>query len=207
MPINRLRPSRRAVAAIAAALSIALGTGWATLTGSAPQTPSAVHQAVRAGATPPAVQLAADAIIRGWEGLRLTAYQDVGGVWTVCYGETLGVTAGMRKTAAECEAMLLRRLTNDFYLRLVDNVRDYALAPVSVQAALLSLSYNVGVAAAWGSTAAVLIVKHRYREACDAMTRYNRAAGSVSAGLVARREMGDAARIGEGELCVSGLER
>lgn len=206
MPINRLAPSRRGLLAIAAAISVALGTGWASLTGSAPATPQEVHQAVDAGATPPAVQLAADALIRGWEGTRLIAYQDVGGVWTICYGETLGVTAGMRKTQAECEAMLKRRLTHDFYLRLVDNVRDYVVAPVGVQAALLSLSYNIGVARAWGSTAAVFIVQHKYREACDAMTRYNRAAGVVVAGLVARREMGDASRIGEGEICVSGLQ-
>jgi lysozyme len=39
------------------------------------------------------------------EGERRVAYQDVGGVWTICRGTTKGVHAGMTATALECEAM------------------------------------------------------------------------------------------------------
>ena len=34
---------------------------------------------------------AAMALAAGFEGVRYVSYQDVGNVWTVCYGETLGV--------------------------------------------------------------------------------------------------------------------
>ena len=39
-----------------------------------------------------------------------------------------------------------------------------------------------------------------------AATAFNRAGGRMVVGLANRRGMGDAARIGEGELCASGLE-
>jgi hypothetical protein len=32
------------------------------------------------------------------EGTRLTAYQDIVGVWTICQGDTKNVTSGMRET-------------------------------------------------------------------------------------------------------------
>ena len=48
------------------------------------------------------------AFIGGWEGLRLTAYPDrlAGGLPTVCYGETRGVSLGDSHTKAECDATL-----------------------------------------------------------------------------------------------------
>ncbi|MNW16158.1 hypothetical protein D3C71_2149160 [compost metagenome] len=45
----------------------------------------------------------------------------------------------------------------------------------------------------------------KYRESCEAATAWNKAGGKVLRGLVLRREMGDEKRIGEAELCVSGL--
>lgn len=36
----------------------------------------------------------AAALIASWEGLRLTAYQDSGGVWTIGFGHTAGVKEG-----------------------------------------------------------------------------------------------------------------
>ncbi len=53
---------------------------------------------------------AAIALVGMWEGLRLTAYRDIVGVPTVCYGETLGVKIGDKHTKVECDAMLLASL-------------------------------------------------------------------------------------------------
>lgn len=206
MPITKLRPTGRARAAIAAimALAISIGGIWYVPTSNGKQYPAAVV-------------LAAEHIIKGWEGLRLVAYRDIVGVWTVCYGETKGVRAGMRKTAAECEALLYERLYRDFYIPMSACAAPaFVQAPVPVQAAMLAGGYNFGVGyfdpgtgegKGWcGSTAARYIRAKLWRQACDAQTAWNRAGGKVVQGLVNRREMGDASRLGEGELCVTGLQ-
>lgn len=46
------------------------------------------------------------ALLRKFEGLKLDAYQDVGGIWTIGYGHTAGVCSGMRITAEEAESYL-----------------------------------------------------------------------------------------------------
>lgn len=196
MPITKLRPTKRARAAIAAVMALAISIGgiWYVPTPSGKQYPAAVL-------------LAAEHIIKGWEGLRLVAYRDIVGVWTICYGETLGVRAGMRKTAAECEALLYERVYRDFYIPMSQCAAPaFVEAPVPVQAAMLGGGYNFGVGGWCGSTAARYIRAKLWRHACDAQTAWNRAGGKVVQGLVNRREMGDASRMGEGELCVTGLQ-
>lgn len=152
-----------------------------------------------------AVALAITALIQPWEGRELKAYRDIVGVWTICDGETKGVKPGMVKTDAECDAMLLGRVENDFYRPLTVCIPGYAGMPVSLQASMLSAAYNVGVGAICKSTAARRAKAGDYRGACEAITRFNRAAGKVIRGLKLRREYGDASRIGELELCLEGL--
>jgi GH24 family phage-related lysozyme (muramidase) len=48
-------------------------------------------------------------------------------------------------------------------------------------------------------------LKGEWRKACEAQTAWNKAGGQVVGGLIKRREMGDAQRAGEAEVCVSGL--
>lgn len=45
-------------------------------------------------------------LIRRYEGLRLKAYKCPAGVWTIGYGHTKGVTAGMSITEEKAEALL-----------------------------------------------------------------------------------------------------
>lgn len=151
------------------------------------------------------IALSISALISPWEGRSLVAYPDIVKVWTICDGETQGVKPGMTATNAQCDAMLLRRVENDFYKPLTSCIVGFKAAPVSWQAAAVSLSYNVGVRAACSSTAAQLARQGRFKESCSAMTRFNRAGGRVVPGLQRRRENGDANRIGEYELCVEGL--
>lgn len=192
MPISKLRPTKRASAAIAGVLAVAVG-GYVT---------------VKNGEkVPPAVVLAATYVAGPWEGIETTAYWDAyGGVWTVCRGETKGVKKGDRYTVEQCEAMFIDRLANDFYRPIVRCAPELASAPVSVQASMLSGAYNFGVGAWCKSTASRHIRSKSWRSACEAQTAFNRAGGKVLPGLQRRREMGDATRIGEGELCVTGLE-
>ncbi|PBB41855.1 glycoside hydrolase [Mesorhizobium sp. WSM3866] len=167
-----------------------------------------IHRAIDKGYIPPAVKLAVEQLIGPWEGLRTTAYLDrlpKVPVWTVCYGDTLGVKKGMKFTPEQCRDKLIQRVLYDYYLPLVDGVPGFAEAPISLQAAMTSGAYNYGVARQKKSKAAEFVGKRQYKEACIAQTAFNRAGGIVLEGLDKRRKMGDAHRIGEAELCISGL--
>lgn len=153
-----------------------------------------------------AVALVISVLIQPWEALRLHSYRDSVGVWTICYGETKGVRRGQTATKAQCDERLRVRVERDFYRPLVACITDFDRAPITVQASLISLAYNVGPAAVCRSTAADLLRQGKYQDACMAATAYNRAGGSILNGLVKRRENGDEQRIGEAELCVSGLQ-
>lgn len=51
-------------------------------------------------------------LLKGFEGLRLTSYQDVGGIWTIGYGSTKGVREGVTITEDEAEYRLEQDLEN-----------------------------------------------------------------------------------------------
>ncbi len=143
-----------------------------------------------------AFAVAATPFVAQWEGLRTEAYQDVVGVWTVCFGETKGVNPGDAYTVAECEAMLDEEL------------RGYAVGlgkclkaplPEGAAVAFLSWSYNVGTGAACRSTAVRKANAGDLFGACDELLRWNKAGGRVVRGLTNRRK-------DEHELCVSSLQ-
>lgn len=204
MPINKIVKSKRAIAAIATAIAVATAGGWHSIKDTKPTV------------LPPAVVLATDALILPWEGMVLQAHWDrFAKIYDICAGITRingkPVTKNMRFTKAECLAMTRDQIFNDYYLPLTKQIPGFTSFPVSVQAAQISGAYNFGVGSyknrtgMAGSTAARLAVEGKYRAACEAQTAWNKAGGQVVNGLVKRREMGDAQRIGEAELCVSGL--
>lgn len=152
------------------------------------------------------VALTATYLTAPWEGMENQAYYDkLGKVWTVCLGETKGVQKGDYFTDKQCRNKLIMRLENDFRQPLRKCIRTFDQAPISVQASMLDLSYNIGTGAACKSTAARRMSDRQWRAACNAMTAFNRAGGKVVEGLKKRRELGDAWRIGELELCLAGL--
>lgn len=189
MPIHKIVSTKRGKAAIAAALAASVAAA-----GMFPSSP------------PPAVTLAVNSLIIPWEGLVLHSHWDrYAEIYDICYGETKGVHAGMTKTKEQCHDMLMTRVVNDYYKPLTRCVAGYTKLPVSLQASLLSGAYNFGVGAACKSRAAKFATAGQFRQACEAQTAFNKAGGHTVQGLVLRREMGDAQRIGEAELCVSGL--
>lgn len=142
-----------------------------------------------------------------WEGIENRAYWDrLGQVWTICAGETKGVTPGMVMTDEECSAKLYERMDWDYHRPLQKCIAGFDDKPLSWQAAALDLSYNVGVSAVCRSTAAKRARRGDLVGSCHAMTWFNRAGGKVVEGLKRRREYGDRQRIGELELCLAGLE-
>jgi lysozyme len=191
-----LSVSGRAKAAIAAVTAIAISVGGVLMV----QTSS--------GSMPASIVLASEALVQPWEGRVLTAYLDTipaKDVWTICDGDTQNVTPGMVETPAGCDRRLQRRMAGEFYPALVKCIAGFERRPLSWQAMMLSLSWNIGWSAACKSTAARLGIQGRFVESCKAATAFNRSGGRMIIGLAKRREMGDPSRIGEGELCVSGL--
>lgn len=130
-------------------------------------------------------------VITGFEGVRLNAYPDPatkGPPWTICMGETQGVRPGMRKTLAECKAMLAVRLPN--YTR---PIAVCLKAPVTDKQfiALVSLGWNIGPGKVChskkGPSVIDLFNMGKVREACNAFLKYNKAAGITFPGLTSRR--------------------
>ncbi|MBO6858491.1 lysozyme [Roseibium sp.] len=141
---------------------------------------------------------AAIALVGMWEGLRLTAYRDIVGVPTVCYGETLGVKIGDKHTKVECDAMLLASLQkHEAGMRKC--LKDPDGIPERSYVAFVSLTYNIGVGAFCKSTARKRLDAGNLRGACDAATWYNRAGGRKIPGLVKRRSA-------EHKLCLEGVK-
>ncbi len=141
---------------------------------------------------------AAIALVGAWEGLRLTAYRDVVGVPTVCYGETLGVKLGDKHTKAECDAMLLASLQ-----RHEAGMRKCLKRPDAIPAksyvAFVSLTYNIGVGGFCRSTARKRLDAGDVRGACNVAKWFNKAGGRTIGGLVNRRAA-------EHSLCLEGLQ-
>ena len=194
---KRLTPSKRAKAAIAAvvAASTSIGGLWYVVRPGDPPIPDYVV-------------LATEYLVKPWEGEELRAYLDVIAkppVWTICNGDTENVRKGMVETPEGCKRRLQKRLTKDFRPALVKCIEGFDKKPLSWRAMMNSLTYNIGIGAGCRSTAARLGRAGQYLASCKAATAFNRAGGQMIVGLAKRREMGDATRIGEGELCVSGL--
>ena len=136
-------------------------------------------------------------LIGGFEGLRQNAYPDPatgGKPWTVCYGETQDVHKGDYHSIAECKAMLI-----DSLQKYANGISACVTAPMPDDryVALVSFAYNVGVGAACKSSVVRLINQGRIREGCDALMKWDRAAGIRFPGLTKRRAK-------ERELCLRG---
>ncbi|MBX5130107.1 lysozyme [Rhizobium lentis] len=128
------------------------------------------------------------ALVGGFEGLRQHAYPDPatqGQPWTICYGSTNGVKPGDYKTVEQCKALLSLELQ-----RYANGIEQCVTAPLPDArfVALTSFAYNVGVTAACGSSVVRLINQGRAAEGCEALLKWNRAAGITFPGLTRRRQ-------------------
>lgn len=200
MPVNKVTSSKRGKAAIASILAISIG-GMVTLFGG-----TKVHEDTA---------LAVEYLTEDWEGLQFKAYLDripKPPVWTICYGDTDNVKPGMVETLAGCKKRLYVKIERDYRAKLVTCVAQWDRQPLSWRATAIDLSWNLGPAGVCNSSGVGIVnqatklgKKPDYRASCERFTLFNRSGGKVINGLVLRREMGDANRIGEAELCLSGI--
>lgn len=91
------------------------------------------------------VNAASLALIKRWEGLRLRAYKDTGGVWTIGYGHTsdalLRVSPGLEITERQASVLLQHDLKE-----AEETVRRLVTVPLNENqyGALVSFVYNIG---------------------------------------------------------------
>ena len=129
--------------------------------------------------------------IKRHEGLRLNAYQDVAGVWTIGYGNTY-YPDGKRVKAGD--VISLARAV-ELFKWTVDSFAERILAHITTPLnqnqfdALVSFAYNVGVAAFKNST----LLRKVNANPCDPairdqFMRWNKAGGKIVNGLTVRRK-------------------
>ena len=116
-------------------------------------------------------------LIESFEGLRLNAYQDSVGVWTIGYGHTQGVQPGQTITQQQAQAFLQQDLgvaeaaVNKLGLTLTDNQF----------AALVSFTFNLGA----GNLNKLL--KNGLAAVPDRILLFDHAGGKQLPGLTRRR--------------------
>ncbi|MBS7541994.1 lysozyme [Ancylobacter oerskovii] len=129
------------------------------------------------------------ALIKQWEGRRLTAYRDPVGVWTIGYGHTdaagpPAVKRGQKITEAQAEAMLRADLAQ--YEAAVEEAVDVPLSDNQF-AALVSFCFNVGSGNFRASTLLKQLNAGDRAAVPGELAKWNRAGGKVLAGLANRR--------------------
>ena len=124
------------------------------------------------------------ALIRQFEGLRLSAYRCAAGVLTIGWGTTKGVKMGQTITRDEADRLLMEDVQ-----RFADHVKALVKVPLNQNQtdALVSFVYNVGPAAFGKSTMLKLINQGLLEDAANQFVRWNRAGDQVLAGLTRRR--------------------
>lgn len=130
------------------------------------------------------------ALLREFEGLRLQAYKDSAGVWTIGYGSTRyadgdKVRPGDEITAERAESLL--RETLHTYESAIDRLVTVPLLQSQFDA-LTALVYNIGVGAFEKSTLLKRLNEGQYAKAANEFLRWIHAGGQPLAGLRRRRE-------------------
>ena len=126
------------------------------------------------------------ALIKEYEGLRLHAYQDAVGIWTIGYGHTgYDVDLGRLIDEAEADRLLREDLTD-----AETCISEHAHGPLTQGQfdALCSFVFNLGCKAFAGSTLLQLINAGDMEAAAPQFLRWDKAAGKRLSGLTRRRE-------------------
>ncbi len=129
-------------------------------------------------------------LIKQFEGLRLNAYDDGVGVWTIGYG-TIKYPNGVRVKRGDkiTQAQADQYIANDVatFERAVNMLVNVPLNQNQFDA-LVSLTYNIGSGAFKNSTLLKKLNKGDYQGAADQFLVWNKAGGKVMKGLVRRRK-------------------
>jgi len=123
-------------------------------------------------------------LIKKWEGCKLKAYYDGGGIPTIGYGHIKDVKIGDTCTQQQAEDWFDKEVP-DYMFGILAYV-NAGLNPNQV-AALTSFVYNVGLEAFRKSTMLQLLNQGKFLEASNQFDRWNKDNGKVVLGLTNRR--------------------
>lgn len=130
------------------------------------------------------------ALIKRWEGERLTAYLCPANVWTIGVGHTAAMgdpkpVSGMKITAEESTAILRRNLS-----RIEKDVEAAVNVPLNQRQfdTLVSFVFNVGIGAFRKSTLLKRLNSADYDAVPTELMKWTRVGGIVNQGLVNRRK-------------------
>ncbi|AXE28664.1 muraminidase [Chromobacterium phragmitis] len=125
-------------------------------------------------------------LIKRFEGLRLQAYQDAVGVWTIGYGHTgPEVHAGLCVSDEQAEQLLRQDLSR--FEQGVASLVKVALNQNQFDA-LISFSYNLGLGNLQSSTLLRLLNQGDYQGAAGQFPLWDKAGGKTEPGLQKRRQ-------------------
>lgn len=132
-------------------------------------------------------------LLKQLEGCRLKAYQDSAKIWTIGYGHTHNVKAGMKITQQQADVFLKQDVAK-FEQGINQTLRELGTTVTQKQFdALVIFSFNVGLRAFQKSTMAkkLYLMDNKDYESVNAVAdqfpRWNKAGGKVIPGLVKRR--------------------
>jgi lysozyme len=125
-------------------------------------------------------------ILKGFEGCRLTAYTCPAGKLTIGYGHT-GSDVTSRKTVTQDFA---DNLLKQDLVKFERGVKRLVTVPLNENqlAALVVLSYNIGLGNLEHSTLLKLVNEGKHEQAANEFQKWNLCNGKVLPGLVARRK-------------------
>lgn len=127
---------------------------------------------------------AARGIIKKFEGLHLTPYLCPAKVWTIGYGHTRTVHAGMQITQQQAELLLdddLRLFERGVQRLVTVDLNDNQFS------ALVSFAFNLGITRLENSTLLRLLNRGWYEQVPVQMMRWNKVNGEPLGGLTRRR--------------------
>jgi lysozyme len=132
----------------------------------------------------------AASVIKEFEGLRLDAYQDVVGVWTIGWGHTKTAKAGMRITEQQAEGLLREDMASACSAVAQLEAQCPTEFTANQAGALISFAFNIGNAGMLKSKSVAGRMRGGdYAAAADGLLKYVYAGGVRYKGLERRREM------------------
>lgn len=125
-------------------------------------------------------------LIKGFEGLRLSKYQDVVGKWTIGYGHLILPSESFPNPLTEKQAEDLLRKDLAASEAGVTRLVKVKLSQQQFDA-LVSFTFNLGAGNLQSSTLLKKLNAGDYSGAADELLRWNKAGGKEVAGLTRRR--------------------
>lgn len=125
-------------------------------------------------------------LIQSFEGLRLEAYQDSVGIWTIGYG-AIGpeIKKGLKWTQQQAEDRFDKDVER--FCQGVEAMTKSVTLSDNQFAALVSFAFNLGLGRLQGSTLLKKVLAKDWTAAKQEFLKWDKAGGQVVAGLTRRR--------------------